>query len=72
MKTSRTFRLSSFVDNTLKNINSKLGIKKTTMIELSVIEKSQRMGFLMQNSDDAIKCIDEMIKALETAKNRLK
>lgn len=72
MKTSRTFRLSSFVDNTLKNINSKLGIKKTTMIELSVIEKSQRMGFLTQNSDDAIKCIDEMIKSLETAKNRLK
>lgn len=72
MKTSRTFRLSSFVDNTLKNINSKLGIKKTTMIELSVIEKSQRMGFLTQNSDDAIKCIDEMIKTLETAKNRLK
>lgn len=72
MKTSRTFRLSSFVDNTLKNINSKLGIKKTTMIELSVIEKSQRMGFLTQNSDDAIKCIDEMIKALETAKIRLK
>ncbi len=72
MKTSRTFRLSSFVDNTLKNINSKLGIKKTTMIELSVIEKSQRMGFLTQNSDEAIKCIDDMIKALETAKNRLK
>lgn len=72
MKTSRTFRLSSFVDNILKNINSKLGIKKTTMIELSVIEKSQRMGFLTQNSDDAIKCIDEMIKSLETAKNRLK
>lgn len=72
MKTSRTFRLSSFVDNTLKNINSKLGIKKTTMIELSVIEKSQRMGFLTENSDDAIKCIDDMIKTLETAKNRLK
>lgn len=72
MKTSRTFRLSSFVDNTLKNINSKLGIKKTTMIELSVIEKSQRMGILTQNSDEAIKCIDEMIKSLETAKNRLK
>ena len=72
MKKTRSFRLSLFVDDVLENINKKLGITKTNMIEMSVIEKSQKMGNFEANRENAIKCIDDMIKSLELAKNRLK
>lgn len=72
MKKTRSFRLSLFVDDVLENINKKLGISKTNMIEMSVIEKSQKMGNFEANKENAIKCIDDMIKSLELAKNRLK
>lgn len=72
MKKTRSFRLSLFVDDILENINKKLGISKTNMIEMSVIEKSQKMGNFEANRENAIKCIDDMIKSLELAKNRLK
>lgn len=72
MKKTRSFRLSLFVDDVLENINKKLGIAKTNMIEMSVIEKSQKMGNFETNKENAIKCIDDMIKSLELAKNRLK
>ena len=72
MKKTRSFRLSLFVDDVLENINKKLGITKTNMIEMSVIEKSQKMGNFEENRENAIKCIDDMIKSLELAKNRLK
>lgn len=72
MKKTRSFRLSLFVDDILENINKKLGITKTNMIEMSVIEKSQKMGNFEANRENAIKCIDDMIKSLELAKNRLK
>lgn len=72
MKKTRTFRLSLFVDDVLESINKKLGISKTNMIEMSVIEKSQKIGNFEANRENAIKCIDDMIKSLETAKNRLK
>ena len=72
MKKTRSFRLSIFVDDVLENINKKLGISKTNMIEMSVIEKSQKIGNFEANKENAIKCIDDMIKSLELAKNRLK
>lgn len=72
MKKTRSFRLSLFVDDVLENINKKLGISKTNMIEMSVIEKSQKIGNFEANRENAIKCIDDMIKSLELAKNRLK
>lgn len=72
MKKSRTFRISKIVDSILEKAYNTLGISKTSMIEISIIEKSQRMGILTQNTDEVIKCIDDMIKSLEKAKNRLK
>lgn len=69
---TRSFRLSLFVDGLLEQVSNKLGINKTSMIEMSVIEKSQKMGDFGANKQDAIKCIDEMISSLEMAKNKLK
>ena len=69
---TRRFRLSLFVDDVLENFNKKLGISKPNMLELSEIEKSQKMGDFGTNRQEAIKCIDDMIKSLEMAKNRLK
>lgn len=69
---TRSFRLSLFVDGLLEQVSNKLGINKTSMIEMSVIEKSQKIGDFGTNRQEAIKCIDEMISSLEMAKNRLK
>lgn len=69
---TRSFRLSLFVDGLLEQVSNKLGINKTSMIEMSVIEKSQKMGDFGANRQEAIECIEEMISSLEIAKNRLK
>lgn len=72
MKVRKSYRLNSFVVDFLNEIKKKTKINETSLIEMAVIEKCAKISPYLNEKDKVVCCIDEMIKDLEMAQERVK
>ena len=70
-KVKKTFRFNEYIDNCVKDASDKLKITSTLFYEIAVIEKLAKLDISSSETQFLINYIDNIIKNLEMAKNKL-